>query len=548
MESIRFGPYRLDPPDERVWRGEELVKLTAKTFSVLRYLAERSGRLVTKEELFKALWPETAVSDAALTRCIHELREALSDDPRQPHYVETVHRRGFRFIGPGVDVREPTTRTQTKYAKSGGVHIAYQIVGDGPIDLVIVPGWASNVDGWWELPLAAAFYERLASFCRLIIFDKRGTGMSDQVPIHELPTLEQRMDDVRAVMDAAGFKQAVLFGYSEGGPMSLLFAATYPERTAALILHGTFAKMEWDDCFGASLADNPRELEAMIEERWADGFPGLDVWAPTFADSEQNRQAFAHFMRSAASPAAAVGLIRMNWQIDVRSVLPAIHVPTLILHRRGERAIGVKHARYLADHIHDAKYVEMPGTDHLLFAGDHEAIAATVEEFLTGSRRAHQRNRILATVLLAEIVDSTRRAAELGDRRWRSLVKRYRALLRKELSRFRGCEVADDRCLATFDGPIRALRCALSLREGSRQLGLEIRAGVHTGECELKGDRLDGIAVSIAGQVLDSARSGEIWVSGTTKDLVAGSRIEFRDQGIHVFESPLGHWQLFTVE
>ena len=548
MESVRFGPYRLDPREERVWRGEELVKLTAKTFSVLRYLAERPGHLVTKEELFKALWPETAVSDAALTRCIHELREALSDDPREPHYVETVHRRGFRFIGPPADVREPTTRTQTKYAKSGDVHIAYQIVGDGPIDLVIVPGWASNVEGWWELPLAAAFYERLASFCRLIIFDKRGTGMSDQVPIHELPTLEQRMDDVRAVMDAAGSERAVLFGYSEGGPMSLLFAATYPERTAALILHGTFAKMEWDDCFGASLADNPRELEAMIEERWADGFPGLDVWAPTFADSEQNRQAFAHFMRSAASPAAAVGLIRMNWQIDVRPILPAIHVPTLILHRREERAIGVRHARYLADHIPGARYVEMPGVDHLLFAGDHEAIAATVEEFLTGPRRAHKRDSILATVLLTEIVDSTKRAAELGDRGWRSLVKRHQALLRKELSRFRGREAAGDRYLATFDGPIRALRCALSLRDGSRQLGFEIRAGVHTGECELKGDWLDGIAVSIAAQVLARARSGEIWASGTTKNLVAGSGIEFRDQGLHVLENLPGQWPLFAVE
>jgi class 3 adenylate cyclase len=353
---------------------------------------------------------------------------------------------------------------------------------------------------------------------------------------------------VRSVMDAAGFERAVLLGYSEGGPMSLLFAATYPERTAALILHGTFANMEWDDSFAAPLADNPRALEEMIEERWAGGFPGLDVWAPTFAGSEQNRQAFAHFMRSAASPAAAVGLIRMNWEIDVRPILPAIQVPTLILHRRGERAIGVKHARYLADQIPDAKYVEMPGVDHLLFAGDHEAIAATVEEFLTSSRRAHQRNPTLATVLLAEIVDSTARAAELGDRRWRNLVKRHQALLREELSRFRGREAAGDRYLATFDGMIRALRCALSLRDGSRQLGLEIRAGVHTGECELEGDRLDGAAVSIAAQVLARARSGEIWVSGTTKNLVAGSGIEFRDQGVFVLEDLPGQWPLFTVE
>jgi class 3 adenylate cyclase len=285
----------------------------------------------------------------------------------------------------------------------------------------------------------------------------------------------------------------------------------------------------------------------MLEERWADGFPGLDVWAPTFADKEENLRAFAHFMRMAASPTTAVGLIRMNWQIDVRPILPAIRVPTLILHRRGERAIGVKHARYLADHIPDAKYFEMPGVDHLLFAGDHEVIAATIEEFLTGSRCAHKHDRMLATVLLAEIVDSTRRAAE-GNRRWSGLAQRHRALLRNELSRFRGREAASDRCLATFDGPIRALRCALSLRQGSRQLGLEIRAGVHTGECEFKDDRLSGIALRVATQILWSARPGEILVSDTTKNLIAGSGIEFRDQGLHVLEDLPGLWPLFTVE
>ena len=546
-QVFRFGPYRLDASQERVWRGQEPVKLTPKSFSLLRYLAERPKHLITKQELFKALWPDTVVSDAALTRCIREIREALTDDPRSPRYIETAHRRGFRFIGSPADVRQPIPRTKTKYAKSEGVNIAYQVVGDGPVDLVMVPGWTSNVEGWWELPAATAFYEQLAAFCRLIIFDKRGTGMSDPFPIDEPPTLEQRMDDVRAVMDAAAFERAVLFGYSEGGPMSLLFAATYPERTVALILHGTFAKQEWHDTFAARLAETPEQLEALVEERWAEGWPGLDVWAPTFADNEENRQAFARFMRQAASPAAAAAILRMSWGIDVRPILPAIHVPTLILHRREERAIGVRHARYLADHIPQAKYVEMPGVDHLLYAGDHEAIAETVEEFLTGARHACKAG-LLATVLLIDVVDSAGRAGEPGDRVWRNLLERHQALVRREVSRFRGREAADDRCVATFDGPIRALRCALRLRDAPRELRFQIRASVHTGECEFQNDRLSGTAVRIAAQILAKAAPDEIWVSGTTKDLVPGSGIEFEERGLHVLGDIPQQWPLFIVK
>ena len=509
--------------------------------------AQKRRRLVTKEELFRALWPDTAVSDAALTRCIREIREALTDDARSPHYIETAHRRGFRFVGPPADARQPIPRTKTKYAKSGGVNLAYQVVGDGPVDLVMVPGWTSNVEGWWELPASTAFYERLATFCRLIIFDKRGTGMSDPFPIDAPPTLEQRMDDVRAVMDAAGFERAVLFGYSEGGPMSLLFAAAYPERTVALVLHGTFAKQEWHDTFAARLAETPEQLEALVEERWANGWPGLDVWAPTFADNEENRQAFARFMRQAASPATAAAILRMSWEIDVRPILPAIHVPTLILHRREERAFGVGHARYLADHIPGAKYVEMPGVDHLLYAGDHEAIAETVEEFLTGARHARKAG-LLATVLLIDVVDSAGRASEPGDRAWRSLLERYQALVRREVSRFRGREAAGDRWVATFDGPIRALRCALRLREALRESRLQIRASVHTGECEFQNDRLSGTTVRIAAQILAKAAPSEIWVSGTTKDLVPGSKIEFEDRGLHVLGDISRQWPLFIVK
>jgi pimeloyl-ACP methyl ester carboxylesterase len=546
-QVVRFGPYRLDASEEQVWRGQELVKLTPKSFSVLRYLAERPKRLVTKEELFRALWPNTAVSDAALTRCIREIREALTDDARSPHYIETAHRRGFRFVGPPAEVRQPIPRTKTKYAKSGGVNIAYQVVGEGPVDLVMVPGWTSNVEGWWELPASTAFYERLATFCRLIIFDKRGTGMSDPFPLDQPPTLEQRMDDVRAVMDAAGFERAVLFGYSEGGPMSLLFAATYPERTVALVLHGTFAKQEWHDTFAARLAETPEQLAALVEERWSEGWPGLDVWAPTFAENEENRQAFARFMRQAASPATAAAILRMSWEIDVRPILPAIRVPTLILHRREERAFGVGHARYLADHIPEAKYVEMPGVDHLLYAGDHEAIAETVEEFLTGARRARKAGP-LSTVLLIDVVDSAGRAGALGDRAWRNLLERHQTMVRKEVSRFRGREAAGDQWVATFDGPIRALRCALRLREILAESRLQIRAGVHTGECEFQNDRLNGTTVRIAAQILAEAAPGEIWVSGTTKDLVPGSGIEFEDRGLHVLGDIPRQWPLFIVK
>ncbi len=329
--------------------------------------------------------------------------------------------------------------------------------------------------------------------------------------------------------------------------MSLLFAATYPERTTALILHGTFAKQEWNDSFAAQLAETPEQLETMVQERWADGFPGIEVWAPTFATSAENRLAYARYQRQAASPAAAAALLRMSWQIDVRPILPSIHIPTLILHRRHERAFGVKHARYLADHIPDAKYVEMPGVDHLLFAGDHDAIAAEIEKFLADARYHREPDRALASVLFVDIAESTRRSAELGERRWADLLNRHQALLRKELACFDGREAASDRCLATFDGPIRALRCALSLREGSRQLAVETRAAVHTGECVFERDRLSGDAVRIAAQLLSKAGPGEIWVSGTTKNLIAGSGIDFRDQGIHVFESPLGQWPLFTV-
>lgn len=440
-------------------------------------------------------------------------------------------------------------QTKTKYAKSGSVNIAYQVVGEGPLDLVLVPGWFSHVELAWESYLVSTFYERLASFSRLILFDKRGTGLSDRVPIHELPTLEERMDDVRAVMEAVNSRQAALFGLSEGGPMSALFAATYPERTSALIMYGSFAKAEFDDILTKFVADTLEKFEALVEERWADGFPGLDIWAPTIASSEEAQKQWARSMRLAASPSAAVALIRMDVEIDTRHVLPAIHVPSLILHRTGDLAVGVSHSRYLAEHIPGAKYVELPGVDHLPWIGDSEAIIGEIEEFLTGTRHKPETDRVLATVLFTDIVDSTEQAAHLGDRVWRKLLNRYHALVRRELDRFRGREVdtAGDGVFATFDGPGRAIRCALSIREMVHSLGLKIRAGLHTGECELSGSKVTGIAVHIGARVLEKADPNEVLVSSTTKDLVVGSGIQFQDRGSHLLKGVPGEWHLFTV-
>ncbi len=435
---------------------------------------------------------------------------------------------------------------ETKYAKSGDVNIAYQVVGDGPLDLVFVHGFASHVEYAWEDPSLARFLRRLASFSRLILFDKRGTGLSDRVSVTELPTLEQRMDDVRAVMDAVGAERAALLGVSEGGPMSTLFAATYPERITALAMYGAFAGR----FFG--LPASPEHVQPFLdamERNWGQGF-GVFLFAPSVADDESCRQWWARFERLALSPGAAVALVRMNVEIDIRHVLPAIRVPTLVLHRAGDRAVSVEQGRYMAEHISGAKYVELPGDDHAPWIGDQDAILDEIEEFLTGVRPAPEPDRVLATVLFTDIVGSTKRAAELGDRRWRDLLDGYYAVAHKELGRFRGREVKTmgDGFLATFDGPARGIRCACAVSDAALALGIESRAGLHTGECEVIGDDLGGIAVHIGARVAAMADAGQVLVSSTVKDLVAGSGIRFEDRGVHALKGVPGDWQLFAVE
>lgn len=438
----------------------------------------------------------------------------------------------------------------TRYAKSGDVNIAYQVAGNGPLDLIFVPGWVSNVEYSWEEPRLANFLRRLASFSRLILFDKRGTGLSDRVPSSELPTMEQRMDDVRAVQDAVGSARAAVFGVSEGAGLSILFAATYPQRTIALAIYGGFAKRLW--ALDYPWAPTPEKRQAWIEslESGWGGTADMPTIAPSRVDDPQFAQWFATYLRRSASPSAAVALAQMNTYVDVRGVLSAVHVPTLVIHRTGDLDAKVAEGRYIAQHIPGAKFVELAGEDHVWFSGDTDAIADEIEEFLTGVRRVSARDRVLATVLFTDIVRSTEMATSMGDRRWHELLERHHTLVRREIARFGGHEVktTGDGFLVTFDGPARAVRCAMALVDGVRQLGMEIRAGVHTGECEIIGDDVGGIAVHIAARVQSKASPSEILVSSTLRDLVAGSGLRFRSLGRQVLKGVEGDWELLSVE
>jgi pimeloyl-ACP methyl ester carboxylesterase len=435
---------------------------------------------------------------------------------------------------------------KTRYAKSGEVHIAYQVVGDGPIDLLWVPGFVSHLEYDWEHPRTARFFRRLASFSRLIRFDKRGTGLSDRVAI---PTLEERMDDVRAVLDATGSHRAALVGISEGGPMSFLYAATYPERTSALVLYGSYARRAWapDHPFGVTSEKMQGILET-FERDWGTSV-AMDIWCPSMLGDEAFKQWRATYLRLAASPGAAISVMRMNMELDVRHVLPAISVPTLILHRIGDRLVLVDQARHMAKEIRGAKLVELPGVDHTPWVGDADALLDEIEEFLTGIRHGPEPDRILATVLFTDIVDSTKRAVALGDRDWRELLEQHHAIVRRQLTRFRGREVhtAGDGFLATFDGPGRAIRCAATICQQVRSLGIDVRAGLHSGECQIEGSKVEGIAVHIGSRVAGTAKPGEVLVSSTVKDLVVGSGIAFEDRGMHALKGVPEEWHLFAV-
>lgn len=436
----------------------------------------------------------------------------------------------------------------THYARHGDVNVAYQVVGEGPVDLLMVPGFISHLDLHWTLPEITAMFRRLGSFSRFITFDKPGTGLSD--PIAHVATLEERMEDVHAVLDAAGSERAALFGISEGGPMSVLFAATYPERVSALALYGTFASKNLGLDFDPDRGERIHRLLDAVIEHWGEG-NWIDVLMPELAGSDALRQGLALFERAAASPAMARQTMWAALQVDVREVLPAVRVPTLVIHRTDDTFVPVAAARWMAGQIPGARLVELPGDLHLPWYGDTDAVIDEVEELVTGVRRGHEPDRALATVLFTDIVDSTRRAAQLGDRAWRELLERHDTLARDELVRFQGRLVKStgDGILATFDGPGRAIRCAQALAlEAPARLELELRAGVHTGECELIGDDVGGIAVHIGARVAHLARAGEVLVSSTVKDLVVGSGLDFVDRGEHELKGVPGRWRIYAVD
>jgi class 3 adenylate cyclase len=435
-----------------------------------------------------------------------------------------------------------------RYAQSSdGVHIAYIVEGEGPIDLVWVPPWISQVEYLWTEPTLRAAMDRLTSFARVITFDRRGAGLSD--PLMRVPTLEEQIDDVLAVMDAVGSERAAVAASIEGGPMAALFAATHPERTGALVLLGTYARSMWAEDY--DWAWKPEERAEHMRQtlgRWGEGLTVMNV-APTRVADPQFREWAARLERLAASPTTARRIFELNGEVDVRDVLPSIRVPALVLNRRDDSVINPLHSRYLAEHIPGARHVQVEGVDNMFSAGDLDDVLGEIQEFLTGERPEREPDRMLATVLFTDIVDSTGRAAAAGDRAWRETLGRHDALMRRALERHRGREIkhTGDGFLASFDGPARGIRCAASVAEAMNSLGLEVRAGLHTGECEVMDGDLGGLAVHIAARVMDAADAGEVLVSSTVRDLVVGSGIDFHDRGAQELLGVPGEWRLFSV-
>src|SRR5690349_13241307 len=541
-QTYLFDDFRVDVSERLLFKDDREVSLTPKVFDTLLVLLENSSHVLTKKELMEQVWPDSFVEENNLAQNISLLRKALGEN-----FIQTVPKRGYRFVGDvsstgddeeTVIVRERTRARivveqtdeddarvidvapvvhqleaplqrlpETMYARSGDVNIAYQVIGDAPLDLVFVMGWVSHLEYFWREPSFARFLLRLASFSRLILFDKRGTGLSDRVPIDQLPTLEQRMDDVRAGMDAVGSERAALCGVSEGGPMCSLFAATYPEKTLALVMIGTYAKRIRDAEYPwGPTAEQREHFFEVMRKQWG-GPVGIEERAPSVAHDPQFRDWWATYLRMGTSPGAAVALTKMNAEIDVRNVLPSIRVPSLVIHRSEDQCLKVEEGRFVAERIPGAKFVELPGDDHLPFVGDQDAILDEVEEFLTGVRHHIEPDTVLATVLVARMVGIKESTSDW----WR----RLHAHITKEIEWFRGREVdmIDDRLLAIFDGPARAIRCATAITEYTLRLGVETRTGLHTGECEIVDGKVAGAAAQMGVCVALEAAVGEVLVS-----------------------------------
>ena len=584
--TFTFCGFRLDGA-ERSLVGDSLpIQLSPKAFDTLVMLVENAGRVLSKEKMLAEIWDDSFVEENNLAQNISQLRRVLGETAKNK-FIETVPKFGYRFVAdvkiessmtteviettrariyvddggtrpetfPSIPTAQSAQLSQrplpeTRYAQNGEVNIAYQVIGNGPVDVVFVMGWVSHLEYFWKHHLFASFLERLSSFSRLILFDKRGTGLSDRVPIEHLPTLEQRMEDVHAVMDAVGSKRAVLVGVSEGGPMCSLFAATYPERTAGLVMIGTYAKRIRDDDY--PWAPNEEQREAFFElmrREWG-GPVGIEERAPSMAEDPEFRDWWATYLRMGASPGAAVALTKMNAEIDVRAVLPSVRVPTLVIHRSGDMCLKVEEGRFVADHIPGSKYVELGGIDHLPFVGDQEEIIGEIEQFVTGVRFGSEYDRVLATVLSVSFADPSGEAEKRGSAEWAEMVERSRSFMHLQLDGFKGrvISVGDDETLAAFDGPARAIRCAITIVEAAKHSGIALRTGLHTGECDVHGDSLSGFAVDLAHSVAALSNDGEILVSRTVKDLVAGSGLVFAELGIRSFPGVDGEWRLFSVK
>ncbi len=605
IKIYEFGKFRVDAPEKILFDGAEVVSLTPKAFETLLLLIENCGHAVSKEEIMQTVWADSFVEENNLAQNICFLRKVLGESAGGAKFIETVSKRGYRFIAPvrtienaeldsitlertraRITIREteeydeenselsdaetrrrgdvesnlslenevsallpllvsapqmlPALAPETHYVNNGGVNIAYQVVGSGDLDIVFVMGWVSHLEYFWKEPHFASFLNRLASFSRLILFDKRGTGLSDRVPLNELPTLEQRMEDVHAVMDAVESERAVLIGVSEGGPMCSLFAATYPEKTVALVMIGTYAKRIWETDYPWGVSKTDREnFFGVMQRDW--GKPvGIEERAPTLAHDQEFRDWWATYLRMGASPGAAVALTKMNAEIDVRNVLPTIRVPTLVIHRSGDMCLKVEEGRFVASRIPACKYVELGGIDHLPFVGNQDEILDEIEEFLTGVRHAEDYDRVLATVMNIKIVNVP------SD----ELIENSRNYVSRQIGLFKGREISYDEngVLATFDGPARAIRCAAAITESARRLNVQVKTGLHTGECDVRGEKYSGFAVDLAKKIAEESVTGEILVSRTVKDLVAGSGIVFEEYEVKNFDRAHGEWRLFFVK
>lgn len=533
----RFEGVELDTDTYEVRSAGGPVDVEPQVFDVLVHLLVNRGRVVPKEELLDLVWGDRFVSESALTTRIKQARQAVGDNGQAQRVIKTVHGRGYRFVA-AVDGRpapavsdvdngdaslEPVPPTH--YVVNDGASIAYQVFGEGP-NLVLIEGFTTNVEVQWEHPAIARFLRRLASFCRVVVLDKRGTGLSERLSRGEAPPLEQRADDVRAVMDAAGLRRATVFGSSEGGSLSILLAAAHPDRVDRLVLHGTWARHPW-------LGEPERPEFGAVERRWGTGW-ALSQLADTMAATASGRRFLARFERQAATPGTARRLVELMSAIDVSAVLPSIRVPTLVVHRGQDPVFGLEHARDLVAGIPGARLLELPGTDHFLFSGDTGPILAAVQEFVIGtSPVAAVPDRFLATVLVAGIVGSVATAAGADDARATRVLDDFATTARRCVEQHRGQVVggAGDGLLATFDGPGRAVRAACELRDALAPLGTEIRAGVHTAEVQRRGDDIAGIGVQVARRLAEFAEPGSIWVSRTVTDLVAGVGLAFASRG-----------------